>query len=32
MSIDSRWQRINARFGVSTRQAAASLAAEYGVI
>lgn len=32
MSIDSRWQRINAKLGVSSRVAATSLAAEYGVI
>lgn len=32
MSVDSRWQRINAKLGVSSRVAATSLAAEYGVI
>jgi DNA-binding CsgD family transcriptional regulator len=31
-SIDSRWQRLNARLGVSSRAAAARLAAEYGLI
>jgi DNA-binding CsgD family transcriptional regulator len=32
MSVDSRWQRINAKLGVSSRVAATRLAAEYGVI
>ena len=32
MSVDSRWQRINAKLGVCSRVAATSLAAEYGVI
>jgi len=32
MSVDSRWQRLNAKLGVSTRLAAAKLAAEYGLI
>ena len=31
-SIDSRFQRLNARLGVSSRKAAASLAAAYGLI
>jgi DNA-binding CsgD family transcriptional regulator len=31
-SIDSRWQRLNAKLGVSTRQAASRLAAEYGLV
>lgn len=31
-SIDSRFQRINAKLGVSNRRAAARLAAEYGLI
>jgi hypothetical protein len=31
-AIDSRWQRLNARLGVSSRAAAARLAAEYGLI
>ncbi len=32
MSVDSRWQRLNAKLGVSSRSAAARLAAEYGLI
>lgn len=32
MSVDSRWQRLNAKLGVSSRNAAAHLAAEYGLI
>lgn len=32
MSVDSRWQRLNAKLGVSSRIAAAHLAAEYGLI
>ncbi len=32
VSVDSRWQRINAKLGVSSRVAATNLAAEYGVI
>ena len=32
MSIDSRWQRLNAKLGVSSRTAAANLAAEYGIV
>ncbi len=32
MSVDSRWQRLNAKLGVSSRAAAASLAAEYGLV
>ena len=31
-SVDSRFQRINAKLGVANRKAAASLAAEYGLI
>jgi DNA-binding CsgD family transcriptional regulator len=31
-SIDSRWQRLNAKLGVTTRQAAGRLAAEYGLV
>lgn len=31
-SIDSRFQRLNAKLGVANRKAAANLAAEYGVI
>ena len=31
-SVDSRWQRLNAKRGVSSRATAAQLAAEYGVI
>jgi hypothetical protein len=32
ISVDSRWQRLNAKLGVSSRAAAAQLAAEYGLI
>jgi DNA-binding CsgD family transcriptional regulator len=32
MSVDSRWQRLNAKLGVSSRVAAANLAAEYGLL
>ena len=32
MSVDSRWQRLNAKLGVSSRNAATRLAAEYGLI
>ena len=32
MSVDSRWQRLNARLGVNSRAAAANIAAEYGLI
>jgi DNA-binding CsgD family transcriptional regulator len=32
MSIDSRFQRINAKLGVASRKDAANLAAEYGLI
>lgn len=32
VSIDSRWQRLNARLGVNSRISAASMAAEYGLI
>lgn len=32
LSVDSRWQRLNAKLGVSSRSKAARLAAEYGVI
>ena len=32
LSFDSRWQRLNARLGVTSRFAAASKAAEYGLI
>jgi DNA-binding CsgD family transcriptional regulator len=32
VSIDSRWQRLNARLGVNSRVSAASMAAEYGLI
>lgn len=32
LSVDSRWQRLNAKLGVSSRAKAARLAAEYGVI
>ncbi len=31
-SVNSRWQRLNAKLGVSSRATAAQLAAEYGVI
>jgi DNA-binding NarL/FixJ family response regulator len=31
-SVDSRFQRINAKLGVANRKAAATLAAEYGLI
>ena len=31
-SVDSRWQRLNAKLGVSSRAAAARLAAEYGLV
>lgn len=31
-SIDSRWQRLNAKLGVSNRLAASKLAAEYGLV
>lgn len=31
-SVDSRFQRLNAKLGVANRKAAASLAAEYGLI
>lgn len=31
-SVDSRWQRLNAKLGVSSRSTAAQLAAEYGLI
>lgn len=31
-AIDSRWQRLNAKLGVSSRAAAARLAAEYGLV
>jgi len=30
--VDSRWQRLNAKLGVSSRTTAAQLAAEYGLI
>lgn len=30
--VDSRWQRLNAKLGVSSRATAAQLAAEYGLI
>lgn len=32
LSVDSRWQRLNARLGVTSRIAAAAKAAEYGLI
>ncbi len=32
VSIDSRWQRLNARLGVNSRISAACMAAEYGLI
>jgi DNA-binding CsgD family transcriptional regulator len=32
LSIDSRWQRLNAKLGVSSRSDATQLAAEYGLI
>ena len=32
LSVDSRWQRLKARLGVTTRTAAALKAAEYGLI
>ncbi len=32
LSVDSRWQRLNAKLGVTSRVAAAHLAAEYGLI
>ena len=32
ISVDSRWQRLNARLGVSSRNAAARKVAEYGLI
>jgi len=32
MTVDSRWQRLNAKMGVPSRQAAAQVAAEYGLI
>ncbi|NUZ09123.1 autoinducer binding domain-containing protein [Piscinibacter koreensis] len=32
VSIDSHWQRLNARLGVNSRISAANMAAEYGVI
>jgi DNA-binding CsgD family transcriptional regulator len=31
-SVDSRWQRLNAKFGVTSRSAASRIAAEYGLI
>jgi DNA-binding NarL/FixJ family response regulator len=31
-AIDSRWQRLNNRLGVTSRAAAARLAAEYGLV
>lgn len=31
-SVDSRWQRLNAKFNVTSRVAAARIAAEYGLI
>jgi DNA-binding CsgD family transcriptional regulator len=32
VSVDSHWQRLNARLGVNSRKSAASMAAEYGLI
>jgi DNA-binding CsgD family transcriptional regulator len=31
-AVDSRWQRLNSKLGVSSRAAAARLAAEYGLV